>query len=127
MKQITNYIWLGSYTDIKEALDKKMKVVYVGSVPTDEINRIFKHEEDIVVINLIDDAIKQKKKLKQITLDIPPFHKVLICCDCGLSRSPYVVAREIAYFLDVDMDYAYQILKIKYPEADENTPLRVND
>jgi len=135
MKQITNNLWLGEYTDIKEWLskDENNYVVYVGS-DNKLKEREYPNNDRIRVFSLRDDSIPQEKIIKDIIFYIGYPHnlkmfdqKILLCCDAGISRSPYIMARIISRSLNCDMNNAYQMLLSVYPQADEETPLRLND
>ncbi len=134
MKQITNKMWIGDHDDlVTQSKLYDWVIVYVGS--DDKFKeREHPRRSNLYMMPLVDDSIKQEDKITEIICellviyeDVYDNNKILICCDSGLSRSPYMVARWISYRLKCDMNTAYNMLKSVYKQADEETPLRCND
>ncbi len=127
MRQIFNNLWLGDYDDLEKCSNKKgWIVIYVGYD-----SRFEREGKNVIYYKLIDDAIKQGEVINNAVSYLERYgsnyKNILVCCDAGLSRSPYIVARLISQRLGCNMDTAYKMLKAVYPQADENTPLRIND
>lgn len=123
MIKLFNWLWIGDYKDLTEQYDK-LDCIYVGS-------QRLPSPIQCSYIQLQDEPILQKKEIQKAVIELKNFftdgRKVLICCDAGMSRSPYIVARFICYMLDCDMDTAYDMLQAIYRSTDSASPLRVND
>lgn len=123
MIKVFNWLWIGDYKDLTEQYDK-LDCIYVGS---QKLPRPIKCS----YAQLQDEPILQKEQIQNAINELMNFFRdgreVLICCDAGLSRSPYIVARFISQLLNCSMDTAYDMLQAIYRPTDSASPLRCND
>jgi len=132
MKQVIHNLWIGDCshaTDIE--LLKEIGITMVMNVGyslnpdrtkySDEGIRYFK-------VGLKDEPSNSKQLIRLAVKALKSFithgERTLIHCAAGMSRSPFIVALYLMETHDCDLDGAYKMLKVIYPAADEETPLK---
>jgi len=124
VKQVIDKLWIGTYDDL---INSDKDFIYLGNNKL-SLDKLTKGRH----IELKDDDSKQAIRILRAVNHIVKHiaysnNDLLVCCDTGISRSPYVIASYYAYTLAIEINEAYKLLKKHYPEADEQTPLRIND
>lgn len=122
MDEIIPNLWLGDKEDA-EKVDDGFIVVSVADKAIDRDNflipiyNLWGKEYNGKVENM--DAFMVKKARKLIAHLLGYGKKVLVHCDAGIDRSPFIVAKVIQGH-DVNFEKAYAFVKKKHPQTFEH-------